>query len=129
MRKEYDFTAARKNPYASQLKKQTTIRLDEESIDYFKSMNRDDFESAVSAVRERVGVLESDYSEQSFGSWNITVSTGPVRRLVWDGKESWLIVQKQISLVTTGPPSWEDSWVKRGASSQNLAEAVERLFQ
>ena len=39
MRKEYDFTAARKNPYASQLKKQITIRLDEDSITYFKSIS------------------------------------------------------------------------------------------
>jgi predicted DNA binding CopG/RHH family protein len=41
MRKEYDFTAARKNPYAAQLKKQITIRLDEESISYFKSISQD----------------------------------------------------------------------------------------
>ena len=41
MRKEYDFTTARKNPYASQLKKQITIRLDEESIGYFKSISQD----------------------------------------------------------------------------------------
>jgi uncharacterized protein (DUF4415 family) len=41
MRKEYDFSKARKNPYASQLKKQITIRLDEESIDYFKSISED----------------------------------------------------------------------------------------
>lgn len=39
MRKEYDFSNAKKNPYASQLKKQVTIRLDEESIDYFKSLS------------------------------------------------------------------------------------------
>ena len=39
MRKEYDFSAARKNPYAAQLKKQITIRLDEESITYFKSIS------------------------------------------------------------------------------------------
>ena len=39
MRKEYDFTAAMKNPYAVQLKKQITIRLDEESIKYFKSIS------------------------------------------------------------------------------------------
>ena len=39
MRKEYDFTAARKNPYAEQLKKQITIRLDEESITYFKAIS------------------------------------------------------------------------------------------
>jgi len=41
MRKEYDFTAARKNPYAAQLKKQITIRLDEESITYFKTISED----------------------------------------------------------------------------------------
>ncbi len=41
MRKEYDFSEARKNPYASQLKKQITIRLDEESITYFKSISEE----------------------------------------------------------------------------------------
>ncbi len=41
MRKEYDFTAAKKNPYAALLKKQITIRLDEESIAYFKSISQD----------------------------------------------------------------------------------------
>ncbi|MCA0243313.1 MAG: BrnA antitoxin family protein [Proteobacteria bacterium] len=38
MRKHYDFTNARKNPYAAQLKKSVTIRLDEGSITYFKTM-------------------------------------------------------------------------------------------
>lgn len=41
MRKEYDFSAARKNPYAAQLKKQITIRLDEESVNYFKSISEE----------------------------------------------------------------------------------------
>jgi len=39
MRQEYDFSNAKKNPYASQLKKQVTIRLDEEAINYFKSVS------------------------------------------------------------------------------------------
>ena len=38
MREEYDFTNARKNPYASRIKKQITINLDESSIGYFKEM-------------------------------------------------------------------------------------------
>jgi predicted DNA binding CopG/RHH family protein len=38
MRKEYDFTNSRKNPYAAQLKRPVTIRLDQESIVYFKTM-------------------------------------------------------------------------------------------
>jgi uncharacterized protein (DUF4415 family) len=41
MRKEYDFSTAKKNPYAAQLKKQITIRLDEESIGYFKAISQD----------------------------------------------------------------------------------------
>ena len=41
MRKQYDFSASRKNPYASQLKKPVTIRLDEQSILYFKSMSEE----------------------------------------------------------------------------------------
>lgn len=41
MRKEYDFSTARKNPYAAQLKKQITIRLDEESITYFKAISEE----------------------------------------------------------------------------------------
>ncbi|PIT79653.1 BrnA antitoxin family protein [Limnohabitans sp. 15K] len=39
MKKEYDFTNARKNPYASQLVKQITIRLDEDLIGYFKGIS------------------------------------------------------------------------------------------
>jgi predicted DNA binding CopG/RHH family protein len=38
MRKEYDFSKAKKNPYASLLKKQVTIRLDEATIKYFKEL-------------------------------------------------------------------------------------------
>lgn len=41
MRKEYDFSKSRKNPYASQLKKQITIRLDEDSIAYFKTVSEE----------------------------------------------------------------------------------------
>ena len=38
MRKEYDFSKARRNPYAKRLKKQITIRLDEPTIAYFKQV-------------------------------------------------------------------------------------------
>ena len=38
MKKEYDFSRARRNPYAKRLKKQITIRLDEPTIDYFKGV-------------------------------------------------------------------------------------------
>jgi len=39
MRKEYDFSKARKNRNVSMLKKLITIRLDEDSVSYFKSLS------------------------------------------------------------------------------------------
>lgn len=41
MRKEYDFTNARKNPYGRKLLKRITIRLEPEVIDYFKNLASD----------------------------------------------------------------------------------------
>ena len=38
MRENYDFSTSVPNPYAQKLKKQITIRLDEDTISYFKSM-------------------------------------------------------------------------------------------
>ena len=41
MRKNYDFSESTKNPYARKVKKQITIRLDEDTIDYFKNMSEE----------------------------------------------------------------------------------------
>lgn len=39
MKAEYDFSNARKNPYAKKLKKQITINLDNDTIEYFKNLS------------------------------------------------------------------------------------------
>jgi predicted DNA binding CopG/RHH family protein len=38
MRKTYDFSKSVRNPYLSKAKKQLTIRLDEDTIKYFKAL-------------------------------------------------------------------------------------------
>ena len=38
MRKEYDFSKSKRNPYAKDLKKPVTIRLDTATIEYFKKL-------------------------------------------------------------------------------------------
>lgn len=38
MRKHYDFSGARRNPYAKRLKKQVTIRIEEGTLAYFKEL-------------------------------------------------------------------------------------------
>ena len=41
MKKEFDFTNAKKNPYLSKSKKQITINLNEEVLAYFKNMSEE----------------------------------------------------------------------------------------
>ena len=41
MKKNYDFSKARRNAYASRLKRQVTIRLDDQTIRYFKSLSQE----------------------------------------------------------------------------------------
>ena len=38
MKKSYDFSKAKRNPYARRLKKQVTIRLDGDTLEYFRSL-------------------------------------------------------------------------------------------
>ena len=39
MREEYDFSKSRENEYAKKLKKQITINIDDDTIDYFKTQS------------------------------------------------------------------------------------------
>ena len=41
MRKNYDFSKAKRNPYAKRLKQQITIRLDKPTIQYFKDLSEE----------------------------------------------------------------------------------------
>jgi len=41
MRDEYDFSESVPNPYAKRLKKQVTIRLEEDIVDYFKQLSEE----------------------------------------------------------------------------------------
>ncbi len=38
MKNRYDFSSAKRNPYAKKLKKQITIRLDPGTLEYFKNL-------------------------------------------------------------------------------------------
>jgi len=41
MKKHYDFSGARKNPYVKRLKKQVTIRLDDATLAYFRGLSHE----------------------------------------------------------------------------------------
>jgi len=39
MRKHYDFSKAKPNPYAKLLKKEVTLKLDEHTVEYFEALS------------------------------------------------------------------------------------------
>lgn len=41
MRKEYDFSKSVKNPYAKRVKKQISIRIEADTIEYFKELAKE----------------------------------------------------------------------------------------
>lgn len=41
MRTEYDFSKSKKNPYIHKIKQQITIRLDTDTVSYFKSLSEE----------------------------------------------------------------------------------------
>lgn len=41
MREEYDFTNSIKNPYAKHVKKQISIRIENDTINYFKNLAKE----------------------------------------------------------------------------------------
>lgn len=41
MKRKYDFSKSVKNPYLKKPKKQLTIRLDEDTIEYFRELSED----------------------------------------------------------------------------------------
>ena len=41
MKDEYDFSMSQRNPYSKQLKEQITIRIDQDTIEYFRKMAED----------------------------------------------------------------------------------------
>jgi hypothetical protein len=41
MKKHYDFSKARPNPYAKLLKKEVTLKLDERTVEYFEALSKE----------------------------------------------------------------------------------------
>jgi hypothetical protein len=91
-------------------------------------VNKTMFDKALSLVRAaNFAVIASEYSVNSFGSWYVTVDTQPKRRLVWDGKEGWYVVEEQQPNESSITKEWKDLWMERSPRAESLAIGVRKL--
>lgn len=66
----------------------------------------------------------SEYHWKHFGCWWIEVERegGPPRRVLWDGRDRWLIVE-----LHEGDEAWLVRWIGRKADDQSPEIALARL--
>lgn len=82
MRREYDFSQSRKNPYAKQLKRQVTIRLDTHAVDYFKQLGAE----LGMPYQNLINLFLMDCAQQNLRpgiQWPRPEVTAPVRKSRW----------------------------------------------
>ena len=73
---------------------------------------------------EGVQVDKAQYDGLTFGSWYIEISADgrPARRLIWDGREGWLLLQSRDA-----KSRWKDEWMGRDPEQQTVEQAITRL--
>ena len=62
------------------------------------------------------------YSPEAFGSWFVETEVKPKRRLVWDGRESQLVVETE-----SAPGNWTEIWLRSSPSESDVSEGIALL--
>jgi hypothetical protein len=88
-------------------------------------MDEGDFRAIQVLLRENGLALGlARYHPEAFGSWYVEVVAAPPLRIVWDGRDGWLLVQVKTSEVFNGSDVWRDIWIEKECSQQTPERAV-----
>jgi len=92
-------------------------------------MTKRDFDSCCELLqRSDFAIDGSHYSENSFGSWWIAVTRTPRLRIVWDGKDGWVYIQRETDEVFQAVRVWRDLWTGRERRFQVPELVVRKLL-
>jgi hypothetical protein len=93
-------------------------------------MNKRTFK-AVSRLLTEAGldITERRYDRQAFGSWFIEMETDPSLRVVWDGKDGWLIVQEKTDEIFNDQPVWKEIDVVKDTNAQTPETAISLVIK
>ncbi len=85
-------------------------------------MSKDDFTAATALLAgQGLVVADARYDYQVFGSWFIELATSPALRLVWDGRDGSLVVQRKTDKIFSGLPVWHDVWLDKRPQDMHAA--------
>ncbi len=90
--------------------------------------NTPDFEETCALMRDLGFTLEEvQFQRQAFGSWFVSArAKGKPIRVVWDGRDYLLFIQKPCSSARLDP--WKDFWTAGDWCDHKLAELQVELI-
>jgi hypothetical protein len=92
-------------------------------------MTKEAFEEALASLKDAELIIEeSEYNRQAFGSWYITVLAKPDCRIVWDGKEENLRVERKTDKFFNGLPLWDELWLSINPNRNDFLNGIQELI-
>lgn len=92
-------------------------------------MTEPDFRTTAELLKGEGFSTTERYDAEAFGSWLVEVKVDPRLRVVWDGKDGWLIVQRKTTELFDGQPVWDDLWVARDPDEQSPEAALKVVLR
>ena len=93
-------------------------------------MDKSSYETVLANLPERgFKVLDAEYQKAAFGSWIVDIGSTPRLRIVWDGKDGWLYIQRMTNQKFWNMPVWEDLWIAREVQEQTTEMCITKLLQ
>jgi hypothetical protein len=91
-------------------------------------VNQNDLQRLQQLLRDTgFAIVKAAYWRESFGSWYVIVSSTPRRRVIWDGRDGWLILQEETEERFRYEFVWHDAWIGRTSVDQTCEAALEAL--
>lgn len=91
-------------------------------------MNHEAFEETKKQIlASGVSVADARYLPATFGSWHIAIQTDPRSRIVWDGKDKWLVVEEETTEMFNGLRVWKERWLVRNPNVEDMKTGIRKL--
>jgi hypothetical protein len=94
-------------------------------------MDQTTFEQIMNSISSAGFVIETveNHESNGFGSWYLVIRAEPRHRIVWDGKDGWLLIEREIGPAMQGFAEWDTVWIGRDSREQSPTHVIAKLTE
>ena len=67
------------------------------------------------------------YDDAAFGSWWLTLHEKPRLRVLWDGRDGWVLLQRETNERFQGSVVWHDLWIGRARTDHTVETILAKV--